>query len=69
MYSYGSLLVDGFGRGIWRIERKSAARTLVIKLVGPLSAHERADVTEEGEALLRFWAPEIEHREVRLERS
>lgn len=68
MYSYGSLLVDGFGCGIWRIERGPATRTLVIKLVEPLSQRDHDEVAEEGDALLRFWAPEAEEREVRFER-
>lgn len=61
MYAYGSLLVNGFLGGLWRIERGRGTATLVVRLAQPLDAAGRDAVTREGAALLRFWAPEVSH--------
>jgi Winged helix DNA-binding domain len=63
---YGRLLVDGFLRGGWRIERERAAATLVIQPVERLSSADRAAVAEEGSRLLGFVAAEAEQRDVRF---
>jgi len=63
-YSYGSLLVDGFGRGIWRIERDKDAATLIVRLLGRITASEKTRIAEEGHALLEFWAAEASSRKL-----
>ncbi|HEY6738705.1 MAG TPA: crosslink repair DNA glycosylase YcaQ family protein, partial [Actinopolymorphaceae bacterium] len=56
------LMVDGFVRGLWSVRRQADRADLTVKLFDPLGADEPA-VREEGEALLRFVAPEVdEHR-------
>jgi hypothetical protein len=63
-YAYGSLLVDGFGAGLWRIERDDEAAVLRIRLAMRISKTERVKVAEEGERLLAFWAKDASHRDV-----
>ncbi len=50
------LLVDGFVRGIWRIEQERNAATLIVRLFEPITPAEREAAAEEGERLLRFAA-------------
>jgi len=66
MYAYGTLMVDGFLRGMWRIERERERSTLRVRLTQPLSHAEHDDVSAEAASLLAFWAPEAEH-DLRLE--
>ena len=62
----GTVLVDGFLRGTWRIIRKGAAATLVIEPDRPPEASDRAALEAEGHALLEFVASEATDREVRF---
>jgi len=57
----GTVLVDGFVAGMWRIVRARGAATLAVELFGPASAAERGAVTAEGERLLGFAAPGDDH--------
>ena len=57
-----ALTVDGFVRGVWRID----GGTLAVRLFAPLSAAEEAEVTAEGAALLRFAAADTGPHDVRL---
>jgi len=66
MFSYGSLLVDGSAAGICRIEKGEGGVTLLVRLFGRLSKQQQAEVAEEGEALIEFWAPDAKRREVRF---
>jgi hypothetical protein len=50
----GFVLVDGFMRGVWKVDRDDAAATLVVRPVEPLPGRDREEVGEEGERLLRF---------------
>jgi hypothetical protein len=60
---FGGLLVDGFVRGAWRIERARGTATLTVE---SLSALPEADaVAEEAGRLLEFMAPGADH-EVRF---
>lgn len=52
------LLVDGFARGLWRIEQSRNEATLIVQLFEPLSRAEQDAAAEEGERLLRFAASE-----------
>jgi hypothetical protein len=58
----GTVLVNGFAAGMWKITRSRAAATLTIELFGPLGARDRDRVTGEGGRLLAFAAPEAEAR-------
>ncbi len=53
--SFGTILIDGFVGGIWKLEHKRrAAACLRIKLFHRLSSRDCAAVTEEGARLLDF---------------
>jgi hypothetical protein len=61
---YGTVLVDGYVRGQWRVLREDGVATLRIAPFEPLSPSEVDEVVEEGAALIRFAAPELEPGEV-----
>ena len=50
----GSLFVDGFLRGTWRLDSKTAPSALTIGLHEPLAAAEREEVEAEAVDLLDF---------------
>jgi hypothetical protein len=64
---HGFLLVDGFIRGVWKIDRKRDAATLVIGLWEALAAQDRTEVEEEGNRLLEFAASDMRTRDMRFE--
>jgi hypothetical protein len=53
-----TVLVDGMVAGIWKTERKAAAATLIVEPFTPLPKRVRAEIEEEGQALLRFVEPD-----------
>ena len=55
----GSVLIDGFVAGIWRLARRKNAATLSIELFG--APRERDQLTREAERMLAFCAPGAEH--------
>jgi hypothetical protein len=55
----GSVLIDGFVAGMWRLARTKSAATLTIELFG--SWRERAQVGREAERMLAFCAPGATH--------
>ena len=64
----GSVLIDGFVAGMWRLARAKHAATLTIELFGPGRARchrrpgqQRAQVRREAERMLAFCAPEAAH--------
>jgi Winged helix DNA-binding domain len=59
------VLVDGFARATWRIERDGEAATLRITPLEPIEATE--ELVAEGERLLAFAAPTATRRAVRLQ--
>src|SRR5437868_9723763 len=63
----GTILVDGFVAGSWRLDRKREATTAVLKPFVPLSRPILADATAEAERLLTFASPESTHSQVRVE--
>ena len=66
----GSVLVDGFVRAGWRVEREKGASgraTLVVLPVVALRRPEETSVTDEAERLVTFLAADAGDRDVRLE--
>jgi hypothetical protein len=61
-----TFLVDGFVGGTWRIERKRASASLLLEAFDALPRKTRAELVEEGEALVRFVEPDAKTVEVRF---
>ena len=55
----GSVLIDGFAAGLWRLARAKGVTTLTIELFGP--ARDRDQVASEAERMLAFCAPGATH--------
>jgi hypothetical protein len=55
----GSVLIDGFVAGMWRLARNRDAATVTIELFGPV--RERAALVAEAERVLTFGAPDAAH--------
>jgi hypothetical protein len=53
----GSVLLDGFAAGMWRLARTKSTATLTVELFGP--TRERDQVAQEAERLLAFCAPGV----------
>ena len=51
----GSVLIDGFVAGLWRLVRNSSSATLAIELFGP--EQDLDQVVSEAERMLAFGAP------------
>ena len=49
-----TILVDGFVRGAWKVEKTKGTATLTIEPFAALTKQNRAALTEEGERLVRF---------------
>ena len=66
----GSVLVDGFLRGVWRIkrDRDNGMAVLVVSHIRPLAKKAAASLAAEGGRLLRFLAADAAVHEVRFER-
>lgn len=62
----GMVLVDGFVRGTWKVDRRGRAATLRVEPFGRLSRRDRAAVAEEGAALLGLVAPNAESVDVEV---
>ncbi|MEW5926558.1 MAG: winged helix DNA-binding domain-containing protein [Gemmatimonadota bacterium] len=62
----GTVLVDGFVAGTWKMERSRGAATLRVEPFAPLAAGDEAALNDEGERLLAFAAAETPAREVRI---
>jgi hypothetical protein len=55
------LLVDGFAKATWKLERQGKAATVVVDEFEPFSKTQRADIGDEAAALLDFLAPGQSH--------
>jgi hypothetical protein len=63
----GTVLLDGFAGGMWRISRSRDTATLTVELFGDrVPARDRDDVTAEAGRVLAFAAPEAGVRDVRF---
>jgi hypothetical protein len=62
----GTVLVDGFVHGMWKIERKAKGATLVVTPFRRVAKKVAAAIDCEGQDLLAFAAPDAEDRDVRL---
>jgi hypothetical protein len=61
-----TILVDGFVRGVWKVEKTKNAATLVIEPFDKLTKRDRATLIEEGDRLVRFVEEKAKSFEVRL---
>jgi hypothetical protein len=61
-----TILVDGFVRGAWKVEKTKTAAALVIEPFDKLTKKDRTMLTEEGEQLVRFVEPKARSFEVRF---
>jgi winged helix DNA-binding protein len=61
-----TILVDGFVRGAWKIEKTKTAATLMIDPFDRLTKKDRGALTEEGERLIRFVEPKAKSFDVRF---
>jgi hypothetical protein len=57
----GTVLVDGFVVGMWRLARSRGAAALVIEMFEPVGESARDAITAEGGRLLAFAAPDRAH--------
>jgi hypothetical protein len=61
-----TFLVDGVVAGTWRIARARASAVLALDPFVEIPRKARAELTEEGRALLRFAEPDAKSSEVRI---
>jgi hypothetical protein len=62
----GSVLLDGFVRASWRLERAKAGARLLVTTFAPVARKDADAVTAEGRRLLAFSAPRVEKHDVRV---
>jgi hypothetical protein len=62
----GTVLIDGFVRGMWRVTTARGAAVLAVELFGPVDGRDRDAVTAEGQRLLEFAAPGTPDGEIRF---
>jgi hypothetical protein len=62
----GTVLVDGFVAGMWRMARAKGAAAVTVEPFGELPARDREAVEAEAVRLLEFAAPQGARREVRF---
>jgi hypothetical protein len=62
----GSVLLDGFVRASWRLERPKAGARLLVTTFAPVARKDADAVTAEGMRLLAFLAPHVEKHDVRV---
>ncbi len=62
----GTVLIDGFVRGMWRVTTARRAAVLTVELFGDVGGRDRDAVSAEGERLLGFAAPDTPDTEIRF---
>ncbi|HEU4994543.1 MAG TPA: winged helix DNA-binding domain-containing protein [Gemmatimonadaceae bacterium] len=65
----GTVLVDGFVAGTWRVERKKKSAALNVEMFGATPKPTAAAIEAEGEQLLAFLEPEAAERSVSVRRK
>jgi hypothetical protein len=65
----GTVLVDGFVSGRWRLRRDGDVATLVVEMFREASDADREAIEEEGSALIAFLAADAGTRDLRIERA
>jgi hypothetical protein len=62
----GTVMLDGFGRGRWKIETTPSTSTLIVETVGKLAKADRLALAEEGDRLLSFMESRATSQDVRF---
>jgi Winged helix DNA-binding domain len=62
----GTVLIDGFVQGMWRVTIARRAAVLTVEMFGPVGRRDRDAVAAEGERLLDFAAPGSPDAELRF---
>jgi hypothetical protein len=62
----GTVLVNGFVAGLWRVARSAGGVTLTVEPFGKISARDRDAITDEARRMLAFAAPEAAATDVRF---
>jgi len=62
----GTVLVDGFVVGMWRLARSRGAATLIIEMFEPLGERDRDAIIAEGGRLLAFAAPDAPAHDIQF---
>jgi hypothetical protein len=62
----GTVLVDGFAAGIWRLRQAAGAATVTVEPFGPVAGADREQIIREGERMLAFAAPQARSGGVRF---
>jgi Winged helix DNA-binding domain len=62
----GTVLIDGFVSGMWRLTTGRGATALTVEMFRPVSGHDRDAITAEGERLLEFASPGSPDDEIRF---
>jgi hypothetical protein len=63
----GTVLVDGFVVGMWRLARSRGGAALVIEMFAPVAKRDRDAIVAEGGHLLAFAAPDAPAHDIRFE--
>jgi len=61
-----TILIDGFVRGAWKVEKTKTTATLLIEPFAKLTKQDRAALTEEGEQLIRFIEPDAKSLDLKF---
>jgi hypothetical protein len=62
----GFILVDGFLRATWKVDRDANAATLQVHLYEPIARPDRAQLRDQGDRLLAFMHPTANTRRLRF---
>jgi Winged helix DNA-binding domain len=62
----GTVLLDGWVGGRWKITRSRGSATLVVEPFKRLAATDKAAVSAEAAALLKFSAADVQHHDVKI---
>ncbi|HSS51974.1 MAG TPA: winged helix DNA-binding domain-containing protein [Thermoanaerobaculia bacterium] len=66
VFTKGTVLLDGFVRGIWKLDRNRDAAHLIVEPFKRLSTPDRTALADEGARLLNAAAPDAQDRDVRF---